>query len=50
MILHGLVNAPAVFKSLVNEVLCDMCVVIYISDIMVYSHSLEKHIGNTSSV
>ena len=42
----GLSNAPAVFQTLVNDVLRDMLnifVVVYLDDILIFSRSLEEH-------
>lgn len=42
----GLTNAPAVFQSLVNDVLKDFLsvfVFVYLDDILIFSKSLEKH-------
>ena len=42
----GLTNAPAVFQTLVNDVLRDMLdqfVVVYLDDILIYSRSLQEH-------
>ena len=41
-----LTNAPATFQSLMNDIFRDMldvCVVIYLDDILVYSKTKEKH-------
>ena len=43
----GLVNAPATFQIMMNEILrefLDQGVVVYIDDILIYSQSLEEHI------
>ena len=43
----GLVNAPATFQTMMNEILrefLDQGVVVYIDDILIYSQSLEEHI------
>ncbi|KAJ3690328.1 hypothetical protein LUZ61_019492 [Rhynchospora tenuis] len=43
----GLTNAPAVFMDLMNRVFRDMldiCVVVFIDDILVYSRSPEEHV------
>ena len=42
----GLVNAPATFSTLMNNVfheLLDKCVVVYLDDILVYSRTREEH-------
>lgn len=43
----GLVNAPAVFQTLINDVLRDMLnifVFVYLDDILIFSPSLEVHV------
>ena len=43
----GLVNAPAVFQALVNDVLRDMLnifVFVYLDDILIFSPSLQVHV------
>jgi len=43
----GLVNAPATFQTMMKEILqefLDQEVVVYINDILIYSHTLEEHI------
>ena len=42
----GLINGPAVFQSLFNDVLRDMLnrsVFVYIDDILIFSRSVEEH-------
>jgi hypothetical protein len=42
----GLTNAPATFQMLMNDIfrdLLDVCVIVYLDDILVYSNSLEDH-------
>ena len=42
----GLTNAPAAFQRFVNSILVDLldvCVVIYLDDILIYSQDLESH-------
>lgn len=45
--LFGLTNIPAVFQSLVNNVLCDILVTgyisVYIDDILIFSETREEH-------
>jgi len=43
----GLVNAPATFQTMMNEILrefLDQGAVVYIDDILIYSQTLEEHI------
>jgi hypothetical protein len=45
----GLTNAPAAFQHFVNSIfadLLDICVVVYLDDILIYSDSPEEHICN----
>ena len=49
----GLTNAPAVFQSLVNDILRDMInniAVVFLDDILVFSKSIEEHITHVRSV
>ena len=42
----GLMNAPAAFQQFVNSILADLlnvCVVVYLDDILIYSQDLESH-------
>ena len=42
----GLTNAPATFQTLMNDIfrdLLDVCVIVYLDDILVYSKSKEEH-------
>src|SRR5437763_12703839 len=42
----GLTNAPATFQTLMNNIfrdLLDVCVIVYLDDIFVYSKSKEEH-------
>ena len=46
VMLFGHTNAPAVFQTLVNDVLCDMInqfVFVYIDDILIFSRTPEEH-------
>ncbi len=43
---YGLTNAPALFQCFMNNVfkdLLDMCVVVYLDDILIYSENPLKH-------
>ncbi|MBW0566617.1 hypothetical protein O181_106332, partial [Austropuccinia psidii MF-1] len=49
----GLTNAPATFQNLVNDIfqdLLDVCVMVYLDDIMVFSKSEEEHVSHVSTV
>ncbi|KAG1927216.1 hypothetical protein F2P79_024405 [Pimephales promelas] len=49
----GLVNAPAVFQALVNDVLRDMLnvfVFVYLDDILIFSPSLQIHVQHVRRV
>ncbi|GJP51695.1 hypothetical protein CLOM_g10844, partial [Closterium sp. NIES-68] len=43
----GLTNAPATFQAEMNHILCpllDECMVVYLDDILVYSHDMQQHV------
>ncbi|MBW0537587.1 hypothetical protein O181_077302, partial [Austropuccinia psidii MF-1] len=49
----GLTNAPASFQNLVNYIfadLLDICFVVYLDDIMVFSSSEEEHVKHVAPV
>jgi hypothetical protein len=49
----GLTNAPATFQRWMNEVfqdLLDVCVVVYLDDILIYSSDQETHNGQVKEV
>lgn len=49
----GLTNAPAVFQSLVNDVLRDLLgrvVFVYLDNILIFSHSQEDHVNHVCDV
>ena len=42
----GLISAPAAFQCLMNNVfsdLLDICILVYLDDILIYSDTLEEH-------
>ena len=42
----GLTNAPATFQTLMNDIfrdLLDVCVIVYLDDILVYSKNKDEH-------
>ena len=42
----GLTNAPAAFQQFMNDIfsdLLDVCVVIYLDDILIYSNNMSEH-------
>ena len=42
----GLTNAPAAFQRFINLVFADMlnvCIVVYLDDVLVYSDNMEDH-------
>lgn len=49
----GLTNAPAVFQTLLNDVLRDylnQSVFVYLDDILVFSCNLEEHVQHVRQV
>lgn len=49
----GLTNAPAVFQGLVNDVLRDLlnvCVFVYLDDILIFSKSTQEHVIHVRQV
>ena len=42
----GLTNAPAAFQRFMNDIFSDMldvCILIYLDDILIYSDNMEQH-------
>ena len=42
----GLTNAPAAFQHFVNTIFADMldiCIIVYLDDILIYSEDMESH-------
>lgn len=49
----GLTNAPAVFQSHINKILSDLldiCVIVYLDDILIYSKTEEEHVEQVKTV
>ena len=49
----GLTNAPAAFQCLMNNIflnLLDICVLVYLDDILIYSDTLEEHCHHVHEV
>ena len=49
----GLTNSPATFQALVQDVLrplLDRCVIVYIDDILIYSHNEQEHAEHLQQV
>ena len=49
----GLTNAPATFQAFINNVLrkyLDICVVVYLDDILVYLQTYEEHVEHVRHV
>ena len=50
---YGLTNAPALFQRFMNDVFKDMldiCVVVYLDDILIYSDNPEVHVQHVNKV
>src|SRR5882762_889921 len=44
--LFGLTNSPAAFQRFMNDIFADMldvCVIVYLDDILIYSDNIEQH-------
>jgi len=51
--LFGLTNAPAAFQRFMNNVfsdLLDVCVVVYLDDILIYSNDIMQHRSHIKEV
>ena len=49
----GLTNAPAIFQSMMHDIFkeeLDVFVIIYLDDILVFSHDIESHIEHVNQV
>jgi len=49
----GLTNAPAAFQRFMNNVfsnLLDMCIVVYLDDILIYSDNITQHRSHVKEV
>jgi len=49
----GLCNAPAAFQRWINEVLMeyiDMCCIVYLDDVLIYSNTLRQHQKDVSNI
>ena len=49
----GLMNAPAAFQHFMNDIfgnLLDVCMLVYLNNILVYSNSEEEHIQHVPKV
>ena len=49
----GLTNAPATFQHFMNDIfgnLLDVCMLVYLDDILIYSNSEEEHIQHVCEV
>jgi len=53
VILFGLTNAPATFQRFMNNVfsnLLDVCIVVYLDDILIYSNDITQHRSHVKEV
>jgi len=53
VMLFGLCNAPAAFQRWINEVLMeyiDMCCIVYLDDVLIYSNTLQQHRKEVSNI
>jgi len=49
----GLCNAPAAFQRWINEVLMghiDMCCIVYLDDVLIYSNTVQQHQKDVSNI
>jgi len=50
---YGLMNAPASFQRFMNDILkdlLDVCIVVYLDDILIYSDTPDKHLKQVQEV
>jgi len=53
VMLFGLTNAPTAFQRFMNDIfsdLLDVCVMIYLDDILIYSNNMSKHYWHVKEV
>jgi len=49
----GLTNAPAAFQQFINDIFSDfldVCIMIYLDDILIYSNNISKHYQHVKEV
>ena len=53
VISFGLINAPATFQALINNVLrkyLDIFIIVYLNNILIYSKTEKKHVNHITQV